>query len=75
VIRALSHAIGSDVVKLCQEAAKFLILVALAGVGLSTRFGAMRKMGLKPFYVGLATAGATATASLLLIRWFGPAAG
>jgi len=75
VIRALSHAIGSDVVKLCQDAAKFLILVALAGVGLSTRFEAMKKMGLKPFYVGLATAGATATASLLLIRWFGPAAG
>ena len=48
---------------------------AWAGVGLSTRFEAMRKTGLRPFYVGLATAAATATASLLIIRWFGPAAG
>jgi uncharacterized membrane protein YadS len=74
-IRALSAAAGTDVTVWLQYAAKFLILVALAGVGLSTRFAAMRKTGMKPFYVGLATATATATASLLLIRWFGPAAG
>jgi len=74
-VRALSAATGTDVTQSLQYAAKFLILVALAGVGLSTRFEAMRKTGLKPFYVGLATATATATASLLLIRWFGPAAG
>jgi uncharacterized integral membrane protein (TIGR00698 family) len=74
-IRALSAAAGTDVTVWLQNAAKFLILVALAGVGLSTRFEAMRKTGMKPFYLGLATATATATASLLLIRWFGPAAG
>jgi len=74
-VRALSAATGTDVTQSLQHAAKFLILIALAGVGLSTRFEAMRKTGMKPFYVGLATATATATASLLLIRWFGPAAG
>ena len=74
LVKALSDATGQDFPKFCQTAARFLILVALAGVGLSTRFDAMRKTGLKPFYVGLATAAATATASLLLIHWFGPAA-
>ncbi len=74
-VRALSDATGQDVPRAIQTAVRFLILVALAGVGLSTRFEAMRKTGMRPFYVGLATAAATATASLLLIRWFGPAAG
>lgn len=74
LVRALSDATGQDLPKLCQLVARFLILVALAGVGLSTRFDAMRKTGLKPFYVGLATATATAAASLLLIHWLGPAA-
>ncbi len=74
-VRALSDATGQEVPKAIQTAVRFLILVALAGVGLSTRFEAMRKTGIRPFYVGLATAAATATASLLLIRWFGPAAG
>jgi uncharacterized integral membrane protein (TIGR00698 family) len=74
-VRALSNATGQDIPKVLQLIVKFLILVALSGVGLSTRFEAMRKTGLRPFYVGLATAAATATASLLIIRWFGPAAG
>jgi len=74
-VRALSDATGQEMPKAIQTAVRFLILVALAGVGLSTRFEAMRKIGIRPFYVGLATAAATATASLLLIRWFGPAAG
>jgi uncharacterized integral membrane protein (TIGR00698 family) len=74
-VRALSSATGADVPKALQATVRLLILIALAGVGLSTRFEAMRKTGLRPFYVGLATAAATATASLLIIRWFGPAAG
>ncbi len=74
-VRALSDATGQEIPKAIQTAVRFLILVALAGVGLSTRFEAMRKTGIRPFYVGLATAAATATASLLLIQWFGPAAG
>ncbi|HEU4725092.1 MAG TPA: putative sulfate exporter family transporter [Candidatus Eisenbacteria bacterium] len=74
-VRALSDATGRDIPKLLQLIVKFLILVALAGVGLSTRFEAMRKTGVRPFYVGLATAAATATASFFIIQWFGPAAG
>ena len=75
VVRALSNATGQDIPKALQFVVRFLILVALSGVGLSTRFEAMRKTGMRPFYVGLATAAATASASLLIIRWFGPAAG
>src|SRR5439155_314869 len=39
-----------------QVASRFLILVALSGVGLSTRLSAMRRIGATPFLVGLATA-------------------
>jgi hypothetical protein len=49
--------------------------VALAGVGLGTRVAAMRRIGWKPFVVGLATATTTAGASWLLIRLLGPAGG
>ncbi len=58
-----------------QEISRFLILIALSGVGLSTRLSAMRKIGATPFLVGLATAATTATASYFLIRWLGPAGG
>ena len=61
--------LGSD----AQTAAKFLILVALAGVGLGTRFSAMRRIGLRPFWVGLATALTTSGASYAIIHFFGPA--
>lgn len=58
-----------------QEISRFLILIALSGVGLSTRLGAMRKIGATPFLIGFATALTTATASYFLIRWLGPAGG
>ena len=58
-----------------QTISRFLILVALAGVGLSTRLGAMRKIGATPFFIGFATAATTATASYFLIVWLGPAGG
>ena len=74
-VRALSEATGQDVAAALQLAAKFLILVALAGVGLSTRIEAMRRTGARPLYVGFAAAGTTAIASLAIIRWWGPAAG
>jgi uncharacterized integral membrane protein (TIGR00698 family) len=72
-IHALSRATGWDIPQAIQFVARFLILVSLAGVGLSTRLAAMRRTGLRPFYVGLATATATAGASLLLLQWLGPA--
>jgi uncharacterized membrane protein YadS len=58
-----------------QTAARFLILVALAGVGLGTRFDAMRRIGLRPFWVGLSTALVTSGASYAMIHLFGPAGG
>jgi len=70
----LSHTLGRDLVADAQFAAKLLILIALAGVGVGTRLSAMRKIGLKPFALGLVTALVASGTSLLLIRLFGPAA-
>ena len=69
----LSAQVHADVPKILLEASRALILVALAGVGLSTRLESMRRTGLKPFLIGLAVAALTSGASLLLIRLFGPA--
>jgi len=65
--------LGRDLTVDAQTAAKFLILAALAGVGLGTRFDAMRRIGLRPFWVGLATALVTSGASYAMIHFFGPA--
>ncbi len=70
-----SKLVGRDLVADAQTAAKFLILVALAGVGLGTRVDAMRRIGLRPFWIGLATALMTSGASYAMIRFFGPAGG
>ena len=75
VLRELSIRLGRDLAKDAQFWAKVLILVALAGVGLSTKIAAMRRAGLKPFYVGLAVAAAVSAISLLWIHLVGPAAG
>ncbi|HEU5318012.1 MAG TPA: putative sulfate exporter family transporter [Chloroflexota bacterium] len=56
---------------LIDEVAKLCILVALAGVGLSTRLVDMRKVGLVPFALGLSVAAALAGLSLGVIRVFG----
>lgn len=75
VIAWASQQLGRNLVGDAQTAAKFLILVALAGVGLGTRFDAMRRIGLRPFWVGLATALVTSGTSYALIRLLGPAGG
>ncbi len=75
VIRELSIRVGRDLTQDAQFWARVLILVALAGVGLSTRIAAMRQAGLRPFYVGLAVAAAVSAMSLLWIHLVGPAAG
>jgi uncharacterized integral membrane protein (TIGR00698 family) len=73
VFAALSAWTGADVQGNLQRAARLLILFALAGVGLGTRFAALRRTGIRPLYVGLATALGTCAASYLLIALFGPA--
>lgn len=75
VVSWASEHVGRDLTKDAQSAAKFLVLVALAGVGLGTRFDAMRRIGIRPFWVGLATALVTSGASYAMIWWFGPAGG
>lgn len=73
VFRELSLRTGRDLVQDAQWIARVLILIALAGVGFSTRLDAMRKTGLRPLYVGLVVAAATSAACLLWIRFLGPA--
>ena len=75
VVALASHRLGRDLAVDAQTAAKFLILVALAGVGLGTRLDAMRRIGLRPFWVSLATALVTSGTSYAMIRFFGPAGG
>ena len=50
-----------------NELSKFLILMALAGVGLNTNVGSLRRIGLKPLLVGTSVAILLAVLSLGLI--------
>ncbi len=73
VFASLSRSLNVDLAGILREASRAMILVALAGVGLSTRIDAMRRTGIKPFFIGLIVALLTSGASLLLIRLIGPA--
>jgi len=72
-LRWLSVAVGHDLGAILRETSRAMILVALAGVGLSTRLEAMRRTGVKPLLIGFAVAAITSGASLLLIHFLGPA--
>ena len=54
-----------------QTVSQFLIMCALAGVGLETYVGAMKKIGLRPFYAGLCAAAFMAGVSFGLISLVG----
>jgi uncharacterized integral membrane protein (TIGR00698 family) len=54
-----------------DEAAKVCILIALAGVGLSTRLARLRAVGPAPFFLGLGAGTALAALSLLTITTLG----
>ena len=75
MLRWLSVRAGRDLAADAQNVARVLILIALAGVGLSTRIASMRRAGLRPFYVGLVVATAVSAVSLLWIHTVGPAGG
>ncbi len=49
--------------------AKFMILVALIGVGLNTDLKELKGIGFMPFFIGLFVAGITSTTSYLVIRF------
>src|SRR6266545_3044269 len=57
--------------RILDEAAKACILIALAGVGLSTRVGLLRAIGPAPFFLGLGAAALLAALSLLAITTLG----
>lgn len=55
---------GVELAELLAGTGRFLILVSLAAVGLSTRLSAMRHVGPRPIYLGLAGTAYLALASL-----------
>ncbi len=59
------------VVAQVNNLSSFLILMALAGVGLGTNLSQMRKTGLRPFYLGLFAAAVVASFSVALITLLG----
>lgn len=48
-----------------KDLAEILLAIAMAGVGLGTRLGELRNLGIKPFYVGFGAAVSVAGISLL----------
>ncbi len=56
---------------LLKDGAGFLLVVALAGVGLKTKLGLFRGLGLKPFLVGMGSAAAVGIISFLMISLLG----
>jgi len=55
--------------KTIDEISKFLILMALTGVGLNTNLASLRRLGLKPLLVGTSVAVLLAILSLTLILY------
>jgi len=69
----ISGQVGFDVGSGLASMSGWMMLGALAGVGLSTNLGLIRKTGIKPVFVGVAVTASVAITSLLLISVFGPA--
>lgn len=69
----ISGLAGFDVGSGLGNLSGWTMLGALAGVGLSTNLGLIRKTGIKPLFVGIAVTASVAIASLLLIDLLGPA--
>jgi uncharacterized integral membrane protein (TIGR00698 family) len=67
----LPDAAWGSLITTVKYAASWLLVVALAGVGLKTRFGSMRAMGMKPFVAGLGAALAVGVISIVLIHVLG----
>ncbi|MCK4981294.1 MAG: putative sulfate exporter family transporter, partial [Victivallaceae bacterium] len=70
VLRTL-NVFSPEGISMIKVAANFLIVTALAGVGLGTSFASMRKTGLKPFYAGLFASALMAGVSFGLIKALG----
>ncbi len=57
-----------NLAKTLEDLSKYCIVISMAGVGLETRFAAMRQTGLKPFVASLVAVLVVATMVLVLIR-------
>jgi uncharacterized integral membrane protein (TIGR00698 family) len=69
------NVIGPDLAGALEAAARALILVALAAVGLNVRLEELRAVGPRPLAIGLGAAFAVGTATILAILAFGLANG
>ena len=59
------------VLDVLKTVSSWLIVMALAGIGLETDLAALRAIGLRPFYAGLCAATFMAVVSFCLVRLFG----
>ncbi|MBI9046290.1 MAG: putative sulfate exporter family transporter [Anaerolineaceae bacterium] len=67
----LEKAAWSDVIVFIKSWAEICLVVALAGVGLSTDFHSFKALGIKPFIVGLCASAAVGGISFLAIKLLG----
>jgi uncharacterized integral membrane protein (TIGR00698 family) len=63
------HSVG--LASLSEEVSKFCIIISMAGVGLETRFAALRQTGVKPLVASLIAVLVVAVVVLFLIRTLG----
>ncbi|CAM2069061.1 Putative sulfate exporter family transporter [Sulfidibacter corallicola] len=66
---ALSEMTGRNLISDLTGTAKFLILMALVGVGLNTRFDKLRCLGVWPLVIGFAASLTTAVTSFCVLRY------
>ena len=57
------------IVMLFKDLSKFLIIVALAGVGLKCNIESLLKPGIRPILLGVATSAAVLVSSITTIGW------
>ena len=67
----LSKADWSRSIALLSDAAGYALAMAMAGVGLGTRFKTLKGLGIKPFYVGLVASLVVGVASALSVFLLG----
>ena len=67
----LDPATWQQIVQMLRAAAEHLLLIAMAAVGLTSLFGGMREIGVRPFVLGLFAALLIGVVSLFSILLFG----
>jgi len=65
------NAFPAAALDLIRTASAWLIVIALAGVGVETNLASLRTIGFRPFYAGLCAATFMAAVSFGLISLFG----